>query len=82
MEEVRTRVNQNGRVVIPASFRRALGIRGGDEIVLRLEEDEIRMATLKGNVARARKLVSRYIKPSTHLSDELIKERRKAAGHE
>ena len=82
MDEVRARINENGRVVIPASFRKALGIRGGDEIVLRLEEDEIRMATLKGNVARARKLVSRYIKSGTHLADELIKERRKAAGHE
>jgi len=82
MEEVRARINESGRVVIPASFRRALGIRGGDEIVLRLEDDEIRLATWKGNVARARKLVGRYIKPGTHLSDELIKERRKAAGHE
>jgi AbrB family looped-hinge helix DNA binding protein len=82
MEEVRARINESGRVVIPASFRRALGIRGGDEIVLRLEDDEIRLATCKGNVARARKLVSRYIKPGTHLSDELIKERRKGAGHE
>jgi AbrB family looped-hinge helix DNA binding protein len=82
MEEVRARINESGRVVIPASFRRALGIRGGDEIVLRLEDDEIRLATWKSNVARARKLVGRYIKPGTHLSDELIKERRKAAGHE
>jgi AbrB family looped-hinge helix DNA binding protein len=82
MVEVRARINENGRVVIPASFRKALGIRSGDEIVLRLEEDEIRMATWKGNVARARKLVSSYIKPGTHLSDELIKERRKAAEHE
>jgi len=29
--EARLRVNENGRVVIPAAFRRALGINAGDE---------------------------------------------------
>jgi AbrB family looped-hinge helix DNA binding protein len=34
-EEIRIRVNENGRVVIPSSFRKALGINVGDEVVLR-----------------------------------------------
>jgi len=42
-EETRTRVSQNGRVVIPASFRKALGINVGDEVVLRIEDDELRI---------------------------------------
>jgi len=37
-EETCLRVNENGRVVILASFRKALGINVGDEIALRLEE--------------------------------------------
>jgi AbrB family looped-hinge helix DNA binding protein len=37
----RTRLNENGRLVIPASFRKALGINSGDEVVLRLEDDEV-----------------------------------------
>jgi AbrB family looped-hinge helix DNA binding protein len=39
--ETRQRVNENGRVVIPASFRKALGINIGDEVVLRMEDDEL-----------------------------------------
>jgi AbrB family looped-hinge helix DNA binding protein len=36
--ETRTRVNENGRVVIPASYRKALGIKAGDEVILRNAE--------------------------------------------
>ena len=43
--KTRTRVNQNGRVVIPASFRKAMGIEVGDEVVLRMEDDELRITT-------------------------------------
>ena len=48
--ETRLRVNENGRVVIPASFRKALGINVGDEIVLRIEDDELRITTLKRRI--------------------------------
>jgi len=41
--EARLRVNENSRVVIPASFRKALGINVGDEVVLRIEDDELRI---------------------------------------
>lgn len=77
--ETRLRVNQNGRVVIPAAFRKAMGIRAGDEVVLRLEEDELRITTLRRRIARAQRLVRRHVKQGTSLVDELIAERREAA---
>jgi len=76
------RVNENGRVVIPASFRKRLGIRPGDEVVLRIEDDELRITTLKRNIERAQRLVRKHVKPGTSLVDELIAERREAARHE
>jgi AbrB family looped-hinge helix DNA binding protein len=79
MEEARMRVNENGRVVIPASFRKALGIQTGDEVVLRVEDDEVRISTVKSRVRQAQKLVRRYLKPGKSLSEELIADRRKAA---
>ncbi len=78
----RLRVNENGRVVIPASFRKALGIHAGDEIVLRLEDDELRISTLKHRIQRAQRRVRRYVKPGKSLADELIAERREAAKRE
>ena len=80
--EIRMRVNENGRVVIPASFRKALGINVGDEIVLRIEDDELRITTLRHRVERAQRLVRKHVKPGTSLVDELIAERREAARNE
>jgi len=69
-------------VVIPASFRKRLGIRPGDEVILRIEDDELRISTLKRNIERAQKLVRKYIKRKGALVDELIAERREAARRE
>jgi len=78
----RMRVNENGRVVIPATFRKRLGIRIGDEVVLQIENDELRIITLKRNIERAQRLVRKHVKPGTSLVDELIAERREAARNE
>ena len=81
-KEARTRVNENGRLVIPASFRKALDINPGDEVMVRLEDDELHISTLKRRLERAQKLVKRYLKPGESLVDELISERREAVRHE
>jgi AbrB family looped-hinge helix DNA binding protein len=80
--ETRARVNQNGRVVIPALYREALGIKAGDEVILRMEDDELRITTMKRRIERAQRHVRKYVKPGVSLVDELIAERRKAAKRE
>ncbi len=81
-EELRTRVNENGRVVIPSSFRKALGIEIGDEVVLRVEDEELRITTQQRRVQRAQQRARKYVKPGTSLVDELLAERRRAARRE
>ena len=80
--EIRARVNENGRVVIPSSFRKALGIEVGDEVVLRIEDDELRITTQQRRIQRAQQRARQYLKPGTSLVHELLTERRKAAKHE
>jgi AbrB family looped-hinge helix DNA binding protein len=80
--ESRTRVNQNGRVVIPAAFRRALGIKSGDMVLLRLENDELRISSFRQRLAKAQEFVCKHIPASVSLVDELIAERRQAAKRE
>jgi len=80
--EARMRINENGRVVIPAPFRKRLGINIGDELVLRIENDELRITTLKRNLERAQRLVRKHVKPGVSLVGELIRERREAARNE
>jgi AbrB family looped-hinge helix DNA binding protein len=80
--EARLKVNENGRVVIPALFRKALGIQAGDVIVLRMEDDELRITTLKRRIERAQQHVRKYVKPGVSLVDELIADRRREARNE
>ena len=82
IKESRTRVNLNGRVVIPAAFRRALGIKSGDTLILRMENDELRISSLRQRLAKAQQLVCKHIPPTVSLVDELIAERRQAARRE
>lgn len=77
-----TRINENGRVVIPASFRRALGIQSGDTVVLRIEKDELRITTLRRRLAKAQQIVRKHVPSTISLVDELIAERREAARRE
>jgi AbrB family looped-hinge helix DNA binding protein len=81
-EETRTRVNENGRVVIPSAFRKALGIEVGDEVVLRIEGDELRITTQQRRIRRAQLRAAQYLKHGTSLVDELLAERRQAAKRE
>ena len=80
--ETRMRINENGRVVIPASYRKALGIKAGDEVILRMEDDELRITTMNRRLERARRRIRKYVKPGVSLADELIAERREAAKRE
>jgi AbrB family looped-hinge helix DNA binding protein len=80
--QAKLRINENGRVVIPAFFRKALGVNPGDEVLLRLEDDELRITTMKLRISRAQRQVRKYVKPGASLVDELIAERREAAKRE
>jgi AbrB family looped-hinge helix DNA binding protein len=81
-EETRMRVSQNGRIVIPASFRKALGIDVGDEVVLRLQDNELRITTQQHRVQRAQERSRRYVERGASLANELLSERREAAKRE
>ncbi|HEY0758641.1 MAG TPA: AbrB/MazE/SpoVT family DNA-binding domain-containing protein [Acidisarcina sp.] len=78
MEQARTRLSAKGRIVIPAGFREALGLEIGDEVLLRMEGDELRISTLRGRIREAQTYVRQFVKPGRRLSDELIAERREA----
>lgn len=81
-KESHARVNENGRVVIPVEFRRDLGINPGDTVVLRVENNELKITTLQQRLAKAQQWMRKHVAPGTSLSDELIAERREAAKRE
>jgi AbrB family looped-hinge helix DNA binding protein len=46
MYQIKTKLGEGGRIVIPAEYRQALGLQVGDEVILRLEGKELRIFTL------------------------------------
>jgi AbrB family looped-hinge helix DNA binding protein len=82
MEQVRAKIGQGGRIVIPAAQRKALRLKVGDEVVLRVEDEELRIMSLDQAVRRAQRAVRKYVPKGVRLSDELIAERRAEAARE
>jgi len=79
---MRTHIGPGGRLVIPAPYRRLLGLRPGDEVIVRVEEGQLRILTPRQALARARDLVRRYAGAQRSLARELISERREDAARE
>lgn len=82
MTQVRTKIAEGGRIVIPAQYRKALGVRVGDVVILQLDDGEVHILTLQQAIRRAQETVRRYVPPGRSLSDELIAERRAEAQDE
>lgn len=79
MSEYKSKIGRGGRIVIPAPYRQRIGMEVGDEVVLVLEPDAVRILTPRQAVKRAQELVRRYATAGRSLADELIEERRREA---
>lgn len=82
MRAVKVRVGKGGRLVIPADYRKALGLREGDEVMVQLTDDGLRVFAGRQAVHYAQEVVRRYVAADRSLADELIRERRQEAQDE
>jgi bifunctional DNA-binding transcriptional regulator/antitoxin component of YhaV-PrlF toxin-antitoxin module len=63
-------------MVIPAEFRRSLGVGAGDQVVVDLKDGDLRVRSLDAVIERAQALVRRYLTHDVSLAEELIADRR------
>ena len=77
-----TRLSAGGRVVIPAGYRRALGLQPGDEVVVSLNDGEVRLTTKQLARQRAQDYVCSLVASGVSLADELIRDREEEAARE
>jgi AbrB family looped-hinge helix DNA binding protein len=76
-------MGEGGRLVIPAEFRRDLGLTPGALVVIsETDEGDLRISTPAAGLRRARELVRRYVQPGDSLADELLADRRREAERE
>lgn len=62
MRKFRIKLAQNGRVVIPASCRKKLHLKAGEELVVRVENNELHLSSLKHSLQKAQTIVQSYTK--------------------
>jgi AbrB family looped-hinge helix DNA binding protein len=77
--DTRVQIDNGGRVVVPVNLRKALKIKSGDELILRLEHDSIRLIPIQQAVKMAQKAVKNYAPKGVSMVDELIEARREEA---
>lgn len=76
------RLGPDGRVVIPAAFREALGLSEGDTLIASVDDGELNLLTRRAAVRRAQAIVRQFVPEGVSLVDELIEDRRREAERE
>lgn len=82
MESRSTKLVDGGKLVIPASFRRELGIQVGDTVVMELVDGELRVRSRDAAIAAIQNLVRGFVPEGVSVVDELIADRRAEAAKE
>lgn len=80
--DAKTRLSENGRIVIPAGIREAMDFRAGDTLLLRIEGDVLKIESQRARVRRVQESLRRLIPADRSLSDELVAGRREEVRQE
>lgn len=78
----RVPIDRAGRLVIPARFREALGIRGRQTVVVGLSGDSLRVRTLDSALERLQRIARRRNPAAARAVDDFIDDRRAEAAGE
>jgi AbrB family looped-hinge helix DNA binding protein len=79
---VRCKINQNGRIVIPAAIRQEMGLKAGESLLMEVEDGVLRIESYLARIRRIQREIAQFAKPGILASDELIAERREEARRE
>ncbi len=73
----------SGRVVIPAAMRAQLDMREGDQLIWRVDGDQLVVTTRRAQLRKAQAMFQQVVPPDApSVVDELIAERRAEAARE
>jgi AbrB family looped-hinge helix DNA binding protein len=82
MNARRGTIVSGGRLIVPAEFRRLMGLSDGDTVVMEIEGDELHVRPLRAALRRVQERLKPYAIEGKSISDELIADRRAAADRE
>jgi len=73
--EFKATVGENGRMILPAKVRKVLNISSGDQIVLLLDGEELKLMSLKQTVKNFQEVIKERNKDNISLVDTLHQSR-------
>lgn len=76
MQDHRIRLGEGGRLIIPAAYRKMMGVCPGDELVIRIQDGELRLFQQAEALKRIRAAVKRGSGKARH-TDNFLAFRRK-----
>ena len=82
MNSNRAIFDNSRRVVIPAEYRKALGVKAGDQVSVTPEDNAVRLVTKEQAIREAQEIAEGFVAPGASLVDELLQERRREAARE
>ena len=71
MQSIDVKVASNGRMILPASVRKAMGLHGDAKVILTVEDDQVRLSPIGHGVSRAQALYREHAKQSRTVDDFL-----------
>lgn len=80
-ETIDIRIAENGRMVLPRSARKALGVKGAGVLVLSIDGDNVKLTSMRQSIKRAQDLYRQHATNDLAV-DDFIAERRAEAAHE
>jgi bifunctional DNA-binding transcriptional regulator/antitoxin component of YhaV-PrlF toxin-antitoxin module len=75
-------LDETGRILLPNRILESWSAAAGEELLVRLEGDELRIFTRSAGLRLARELLRKYPQSDKSMADELIAERRREAARD
>lgn len=79
MQTIDIRVASNGRMILPLTVRRAMGLHGDGKVILTMEDDQVRLSPIGHGVSRAQALYREHATLARTTSDFLNDRKLEAA---
>ncbi len=82
MDSRSTKLAEGGKLVIPASYRREMGIEVGDTLMLSMVDGELRVRSRDAVISQIQAMVRQFVPEGVSMVDEFIADRRAEAAKE
>jgi AbrB family looped-hinge helix DNA binding protein len=82
------RINENGRIVIPAPIREQMGLKAGEAVVMEVEDGVLRIESHRAHIHRIQQefrqpaVPGRKLAPQQLITEQLIEDRQQDATQE